>query len=93
MSRQARYYSPEIALTTACCVVLWLLLKECKWKHVLLSAVLFVLLFYTHLLSFIDGAVVAALITPWIIHRHVFAIRKLAALAALVAAGTLPWVF
>jgi hypothetical protein len=92
MSRQARYYSPQIALTTACCVVLWLLLKECKWKHVLLSAVLFVLLFHTHLLSFIDGAVIAALIAPWIIRRHVFAIRKLAALAALVAAGTVPWV-
>jgi len=93
MSRQARYYSAEIALTTACCVVLWLLLKECKWKHVLLSALVFILLFYTHLLSFLDGAAVAALITPWIIRRHVFAVRKLAAFAALVAAGTFPWVF
>jgi hypothetical protein len=93
MSRQARYYSLEILLTTACCIVLWLLLKECKWKHVLLSALVFVLLFHTHLLSFLDGAAVAALITPWIIRRHVFAVRKLAALAALVAAGTLPWVF
>ena len=53
---------------------------------------MFILLFHTHLLSFLDGAMVAALLAPSIVRRHVFAIRKLAALAALVAAGTVPWV-
>ena len=35
LSRQARYYSLQVALTTVCCVVLWLLLTRCRWKHVI----------------------------------------------------------
>jgi hypothetical protein len=92
LSRQARYYSPQIALTTACCVLLWLLLRDCRWRHVWLSALVFVLLFHTHLLSFCVGAAVAALIAPLIVWRHPFAVRKLAALAGVIAIGTLPWV-
>jgi hypothetical protein len=92
LSRQARYYSPQIVLTTACCIMLWLLLKECRWRHVFLSALVFILLFHTHLLAFSAAAAVAVLIAPWIVRRHDFAIRKLAALAGLIALGTLPWV-
>jgi len=92
ISRQARYYSAEVALTTACAVSLWLLVKDCKWKHVYLTAASFVLLFHTHLLSFSAASLVCLLVAPVIVRRHVAGIRKLIAFGLLVAAGTLPWI-
>ncbi len=92
ISRQARYYSAEVALTTACAVSLWLLVKECKWKHVFLTATAFVLLFHTHLQSFSAAGLVCLLAAPVIVHRHLDGVRKLCTFAALVAAGTLPWI-
>lgn len=89
---QARYYSAQVTLTTACCVLLWLVIKECRWKHVCLAAAAFVLLFHTHLLSFFTAAVMAALTMPVIIHRHSDWFRKMALFVAVVAAGTLPWI-
>ena len=79
-------------MTTACCVLLWLVIKECRWKHVGLAAAAFILLFHTHLLSFFTAAVMAALSMPVIIHRHSDWFRKMALFAAAVAAGTLPWI-
>jgi hypothetical protein len=92
ISRQARYYSAEVALTTACAVSLWLLVKDCKWKHVYLAAVSFILLFHTHLLSFCAAGLVWLVVAPVIVRRHVAGIRKLIAFGLLVAAGTLPWI-
>jgi len=91
ISHQARYYSAEVTLTTACVVSLWLLVQECRWKHVYLATVAFTLLFYTHLLSFFAGALFCLLVAPLIVHRHKASIKKLLVFAALVAAGTLPW--
>ncbi|WP_165420389.1 glycosyltransferase family 39 protein [Edaphobacter modestus] len=93
ISRQARYYSAEVALTTACAVSLWLLVKDCKWKHVYLAAAAFVLLFYTHILSFTAASLVCLLVAPVIVRRHVAGVRKLTTFAALATAGTLPWIF
>ena len=93
ISDQARYYSAEVTLTTACCVLLWLVIKECRWKYVYLAAAAFVLLFHTHLLSFFTAAVMAALSMPVIVRRHGDWLRKMSVFAAVVAAGTLPWVF
>ena len=92
ISDEARYYSAQVTLTTACCVLLWLVIKECRWKHVCLAAAAFVLLFHTHLLSFFTAAVMTALSMPVIIHRHGDWFRKMALFAAIVAAGTLPWI-
>lgn len=92
ISRQARYYSAEVALTTACVVSLWLFMKYCKWKHVYLTAIAFTLLFHTHLLSFGAAGLVWLLSAPLIIRRHEGGLRKLIAFAVLVAAGTLPWI-
>jgi hypothetical protein len=64
ISRQARYYSAEVALTTACAVSLWLFVKDCKWKHVYLAAAAFILLFHTHLLSFCAAGLVLLLVAP-----------------------------
>lgn len=92
ISRQARYYSAEVALTTACAVALWLLIKEGKWKHVYLTAAAYVLLFHTHLQSFSAAALVCVLVAPMIIRKHLAGLRKMTAFVALVAAGTLPWI-
>jgi uncharacterized membrane protein len=92
ISRQARYYSAEVAVTTACAVSLWLLAKECKWRHVYLTAAAFVLLFYTHLQSFSAAGLVFLLVAPVIIRNHLAGLRKLTTFAALVAAGTVPWI-
>jgi hypothetical protein len=92
ISRQARYYSAEVALTTACAVSLWLFVKDCKWKHVYLAAVAFTLLFHTHLLSFFAAGFVCLLVAPLIVRRHEGGIRKLVVFSILVTAGTLPWI-
>lgn len=92
ISRQARYYSAEVALTTACAVSVWLFVKDCKWKHVYLAAVAFTLLFHTHLLSFFAAGLVLLLVAPLIVRRHEGGVRKLMAFTVLVAAGTLPWI-
>jgi hypothetical protein len=92
ISRQARYYSAEVALTTACAVSLWLFVKDCKWKHVFLAAAVYILLFHTHLLSFFAAGLVCLLVAPLIIRQHERGLRKLVAFAVLVAAGTLPWI-
>ncbi len=91
LSRQARYYSLQVLLTTVCCIMLWLLLTRCEWKHIYLSSVAFVLLFHTHLLSFCTAAAVGLLIAPYILFRHESGIRKIAVLGVIVASGTLPW--
>jgi hypothetical protein len=90
--RQARYYSAEVTLTTACAISLWLFAKDCKWKHVYLAAAAFILLFYTHLLSFCAAGLVLLLVAPLIVHRHEAGVRKLVAFTVLVTAGTLPWI-
>lgn len=89
--RQARYYSAQVALTTACCVSLWLVFKKCRWRDIVFAALSFILLFHTHLLGFATGAAVCVLAMPFILRRHSGAIWKLAAFAAIVMTGTLPW--
>lgn len=92
ISNQARYYSAQVTLTTACCVLLWLVIERCKWKHVCIAAALFVLLFHTHLLSFFTATVMAALSMPVIIHRHKDWLSKMFVFGVIVGAGTLPWI-
>jgi hypothetical protein len=92
ISNQARYYSAQVTLTTACCVLLWLVIKECRYRHIALAGVSFVLLFHTHLLSFLTAAVMAGISLPIIIHRHRDWLRKLSLFGLVLAAGILPWV-
>jgi len=92
LSDQARYYSAQVTLTTASCVLLWLVIKECGWKHIFVAALAFVLLFYTHLLSFFTAAATAALSLPFIMLRHTDWFKKMAVFTSLIAIGTLPWI-
>ncbi len=90
-SRQARYYSAQLLWTTACCVLVWAMVRRGRWRHFILAGVAFVLLFHTHLLSFVTAAMVVALATPLILKAHKQALAKMAVFGTIVAAGTLPW--
>lgn len=93
VSRQARYYSAEVFFTTVCCVLAWLMIQRGKWKHFIWCGLAFVLLFHTHLQSFLAGGATVALAAPVILRLHPRAVAKLAAFGAIVAAGTVPWLF
>ncbi len=92
ISDQARYYSLQVTLTTACCVMLWYVIQTCRWRHVLVAAVSYILLFHTHLLGFVTACIVFVLSVPVIVYRHSDYFRKLGAFGAIVLAGTMPWV-
>jgi hypothetical protein len=92
LSRQARYYSATMALATGCCVLLWLMIEKGKWKHFLWGALLFVLLFHTHLLSFFSAFVVVIVTLPLVIGRHQSGALKAGVFGLIVVAGSLPWI-
>jgi len=92
LSREARYYSAQITLTTACCILLWLMMQKCSWKRVWPAAIVFTLLFYTHILSFCTGLLTFALIIPWMLKQNRQALPKILGFGALLAVGTLPWI-
>jgi hypothetical protein len=92
MAREARYESATLAISTACCWAIWRVYKYGRWADYLLACVLLVLLFYTHLLAFFVACVMFALLCPFLIKRDgLQALRKLAAIGAIGAALTLPW--
>jgi hypothetical protein len=92
VSVQARYYSAQFTFTAACCVLLWLVVSKCEWKHVLLAGCCYVLLFHTHLLGFVTAAVMFCLSMPLIIRRHTDWMPRIATFLAVVLSGTLPWI-
>jgi hypothetical protein len=90
LARQARYYSLTVALTALCCLLVCLAVKRGRWRDVWLAGVLFVLLFHTNLLAFATVCAVSALAVPFLtMHERIG--PKVAALAATIAVGTIPW--
>jgi hypothetical protein len=92
LSREARYYSATVALSTGCCLLVWLMITKGRWRDFVLGAILFVLLFHTHLLSFVSASSIFALAVPVILYRRRLDLKKIAAFGLIVAAGTVPWV-
>ncbi|HYZ84410.1 MAG TPA: hypothetical protein VE621_08405 [Bryobacteraceae bacterium] len=92
ISNQARYYSAQMALTTACCVSLWMVIKSGRWRDILFMAACYVLLFHSHLLGFVGAATMLALSTPIVIRRHPDWFRKLTVFGILLLVGTVPWI-
>ena len=90
-SRQARYYSAQLLWTTACCVLVWAMVRRGRWRHFVMAGAAFVLLFHTHLLSFITAVMVLGFATPLILKAHEQALAKMAVFGTIVAVGTLPW--
>jgi hypothetical protein len=91
LSRQARYYSAEVLLTTICCAFAWLMVRHGQWKHFIGAGIAFALLFHTHLQSFFAGGLVVLLTAPVILHLHKQAVVKLATFGAIVTLAAIPW--
>jgi hypothetical protein len=91
LGRQARYYSLTLLLTTLCVAVLWLMLRRGRWLETIAGAVLFVLLFHTHVLSFVMACAGWTILLPWLL-RHERGGAKAVAFVGIVTAGVLPWV-
>ena len=90
-ARQARYYSATLAAAACCGLLLGRMVFRGGWRDFLLGAAALVLLFHTHLLSFLAALAAGALTLPWL-WRHPRAGAKLTAAAAILAAGVIPWV-
>ena len=91
-ARQARYYSTTLALTTCCCLMIWLMLRRGRWRDFLIGGVVFALLFHSHMLSFAVACAACALLTP-AMFRHERAVPKMLACGAIVALAVFPWAF
>jgi hypothetical protein len=93
ISRQARYYSAEVLLTTVCCALAWLMVRRGQWKDFIGGGLAFALLFHTHLQSFFAGGLVVVLTAPVIVHLHKRAVEKLAIFGAIVVLAAAPWLW
>ncbi|HEX3357556.1 MAG TPA: glycosyltransferase family 39 protein [Tepidisphaeraceae bacterium] len=89
-AREARYHSATLAVSTACCWIIWRIYKHRNWRDFILAGLLFVAMFHTHLISFVVVCCAMTLILPAIL-RHPKSIAKLLMMGAIVAAGTIPW--
>jgi hypothetical protein len=93
LSGQARYYSAAVALSTSCCLIVWMMVSKRRWRDFLVGGLLFVLLFHTHLLSFVGACAMLGLLLPIIIYRNPKDLVKIGVFGSIVAAGTVPWLF
>jgi len=90
LAQQARYYSAALALAT---LVVWCALRVRslgRWRDFLAAALAGVALFHTHSVALVILLVPCALLLPGIL-RHERAGAKLAAAAAVMLLGILPW--
>lgn len=90
-SRQARYYAATVLFGLLCGLASWWMVKRASWREVAVGAVLFVLLFHTHILTFAALAIVLAAATWSNPKAGLRNARKLAVFGCIVAAGTVPW--
>ncbi len=90
LGHQARYYSLTLLLTAT---VLWLLMRLARHgrtRDYLLALPVYVLLFYTHLLSFFVAVLSFGALLPWLM-RHRFWLLHLIGFAVAGLMLTLPW--
>lgn len=92
LARQARYYALTTLLSTACCLIVWRVYRHGRWRDYVLAAILFALLFHTHVIAFLIAGGAMGMILPLAIRRRGFLPRMLV-FAGMVLALTLPWVW
>jgi hypothetical protein len=90
-ARQARYYSPTLALTACAGLMIWRMARRGKGRDFIFGAAVFVLLFHTHFLAFLSATAAFGLTLPWL-YRQPRVAGKLTLFAVLVAAGVVPWI-
>lgn len=91
-SRQARYYSAALALGTLCIPCVWLFVRHGRWRDCLPVAVLLILLFHTHVMSFAASVLAVGIALP-VLYKRPGAWSKIFVLATLITAGIVPWAF
>ncbi len=88
VARQARYYSLTLALCTACCLLIWRMAQRGWWRDFVLGAICAVLLFHTHILTFLIVCLAGLITLPRILGKG----RGKLALASLIGViGIVPW--
>ncbi|MGH7179840.1 MAG: hypothetical protein ACREJC_20865 [Tepidisphaeraceae bacterium] len=90
-AREARYYAATLALSMACCLMIWRTWKFARRRDFALAALTFVLLFYTNLLTFLIAGMSYALLGLFMLKRR-GALLNFCLFAAIVAAATGPWI-
>ncbi len=90
-ARQARYYSATVTFSTACCLMLWRIHRHGRWRDYLIAAVVFVLLFYTHVVTFLVASAAGALLLLSSAVWRRGALPKLAVFCLIVLGCALPW--
>lgn len=89
---RARYYSATVTLSLLALLCIWLIVSRGAWKYYLLAALTFVLLFFTHVITFIAASATLCALLPWLLKRDRDSVKKLASFALIVGIGTVPWI-
>ena len=89
--RQARYYSPTLAFSVACCWFTWRIYKRGRLRDFVIGGLAFGALFHTHILSFVILCSAFVMILPWVLQRPGW-FRRLLGMGAATTAMVLPWV-
>jgi hypothetical protein len=89
---RARYYSATVTFSVLAVIALYLIATQGKRKHYVLGALAFVLLFFTHLVTFAAGACVCVFLAVAIRRQPDFG-RNAALFCGIIAAAAIPWVF
>jgi hypothetical protein len=90
VSRQARYYSAALAIGTLSMLSLCLLVREGRWRHFIVTGLLLILLFHTHVLTFAALTIALGFALPHLL-KLPGGLRKVPVLIAIIASGTFPW--
>ena len=90
LATHARYYSATLAVAVASGLAIWLMATRGRWRHFLLGGLLLVVLFHTHLMSFVAACGFCAVVVPFAAQGRRTA-RRLALTATVVIVGIAPW--
>jgi hypothetical protein len=90
-SIQARYYSALITVSTLAVLMMWLMLTNGKLRSYVGGGFAFLLLFYTHLVTFAAACAALALLVPWLVRRP-RSVRNLIVFSLIVLGGAVPWI-
>ncbi|HWQ52246.1 MAG TPA: glycosyltransferase family 39 protein [Bryobacteraceae bacterium] len=90
-SRQARYYAATVLLGVLCGLAVWWMAKLARWRDFVAGGILFVLLFHTHILTFVA---LTALLAAALCRNYTISLQswpKVIVFGCILTAGILPW--
>jgi hypothetical protein len=90
LTTSARYYGATLAMHALSGWLMIAAFQDGRTRYFAGLALALVALFHSHLVTFAAACGALALLLPWMVRRSGFA-KNLVLLAAIVAAGTVPW--